>query len=111
MWVRFALTSDPALIDPELAGKKVFGLIWTTTPWTLPANLAIAFHPKYEYAAVDVDGDVYVVAADLLEATAEKCDWGERTSTGALSRQQARRHDVSASVYGADFGLASWAIT
>ena len=75
VWVRFALTSDPASDDPELAGKRVFGLIWTTTPWTLPANLAIAFHPKYEYVAVDVDGDVYVVAADLLEATAAKCDW------------------------------------
>ena len=75
VWVRFALTSDPALVHPELAGKRVFGLIWTTTPWTLPANLAIAFHPKYEYVAVDVDGDVYVVAADLLEATAAKCNW------------------------------------
>jgi len=32
VWVRFALTSDPTLIDPELAGKKLFGLIWTTTP-------------------------------------------------------------------------------
>jgi isoleucyl-tRNA synthetase len=76
VWVRFALTSDPTLIDPELAGKKLFGLIWTTTPWTLPANLAIAFHPKYEYVAVEAgDGDVYVVAADLLEVTASKCGW------------------------------------
>jgi isoleucyl-tRNA synthetase len=75
VWVRFALTSDPALIDPELAGRKVFGLIWTTTPWTLPANLAIAYHPKFQYVAVEVDGDTYVVAADLLEATAAKCRW------------------------------------
>lgn len=75
VWVRFALTSDPALIDPELAGKKVFGLIWTTTPWTLPANLAIAYHPKYEYVAVEVEGDTYIVAADLLEPTAAKCGW------------------------------------
>ena len=75
VWVRFALTSDPVLVDPELVGKKVFGLIWTTTPWTLPANLAIAYHPKFEYVAVDVDGDVYIVAADLLEATAAKCGW------------------------------------
>ena len=52
IWVRFALTSDPAAIDPALAGKKVYGLIWTTTPWTIPANMAIAFHPKFEYAAV-----------------------------------------------------------
>ncbi len=75
VWVRFALTSDPALIHPELAGKTVYGLIWTTTPWTLPANLAIAFNPKYEYVAVEVDGASYVVAVDLLEATAAKCNW------------------------------------
>jgi isoleucyl-tRNA synthetase len=87
VWVRFALTSDPAAIDPALAGKKVFGLIWTTTPWTLPANLAIAFHPKYQYVAVEVDdavgeadaqamtSGVYIVAAELLEVTAAKCNW------------------------------------
>ncbi len=75
VWVRFFLASDPAQIDPELAGKDVCGLIWTTTPWTLPANLAIAYHPKFEYAAVDVDGRVYLVAVDLIEATARKCGW------------------------------------
>jgi isoleucyl-tRNA synthetase len=75
IWVRFALTSDPAKIHAALAGRKVYGLIWTTTPWTIPSNMAIAFHPKYEYAAVDVAGDVYIVAADLLEATAKACDW------------------------------------
>jgi isoleucyl-tRNA synthetase len=75
IWVRFALTSDPARIDPALAGRKVYGLIWTTTPWTIPANMAIAYHPKFEYVAVDVAGDVYIVAADLLTATAEKAGW------------------------------------
>ncbi|MBS1983641.1 MAG: class I tRNA ligase family protein, partial [Bdellovibrionales bacterium] len=39
VWVRFALVSDPTAIDPALAGKQVYGLIWTTTPWTLPANM------------------------------------------------------------------------
>jgi isoleucyl-tRNA synthetase len=75
IWVRFALASDPAKIDPALAGRKVYGLIWTTTPWTIPANMAIAYHPKFEYVAVDVSGDVYIVANDLLSATAEKCAW------------------------------------
>ena len=75
IWVRFALTSDPAAIDPGLAGKRVFGLIWTTTPWTIPANLAISFHPKFRYVAVDVAGDVYIVAKDLLAATAEATGW------------------------------------
>src|SRR6478735_10931756 len=75
--VRFALTSDPAKIHPDLAGRNVYGLIWTTTPWTIPANMAIAFHPKFEYVALDVAGDVYLVAAELVKVTAEKCGWEE----------------------------------
>ncbi|MGI8743847.1 MAG: isoleucine--tRNA ligase [Bryobacteraceae bacterium] len=82
IWVRFALTSDPALIDPALAGREVFGLIWTTTPWTIPANAAIAYHAKFEYAAVETGGQVYVVAVELLAATARKCGW---TDTKALA--------------------------
>jgi isoleucyl-tRNA synthetase len=77
IWVRFALTSDPALIDPALTGRKVYGLIWTTTPWTIPANVAIAFHPKFEYVAVEVGGDVYIVALELLKTVAEKLGWSD----------------------------------
>src|SRR5258707_570107 len=75
IWVRFALSSDPAKIHPALAGCKIYGLIWTTTPWTIPANMAIAYHPKFEYVAAEVKDEVYIVAADLLKATAEKCGW------------------------------------
>ena len=77
IWVRFELVSDPAAIDAALASKKVWGLIWTTTPWTIPANMAICFHPKYRYVAVEVDDNVYIVAKDLLAATAEACGWQE----------------------------------
>jgi isoleucyl-tRNA synthetase len=77
IWVRFALSSDPSEIDPALAGRKVYGLIWTTTPWTIPANLGIAYHPRFEYVAAEVDGEVYIVALELLKATAEKCNWPE----------------------------------
>jgi isoleucyl-tRNA synthetase len=73
--VRFKLISDPAKIHPDLAGREVYGLIWTTTPWTIPANMAIAYNPKFEYVAVDVAGPVFIVAADLLKVTAEKCGW------------------------------------
>jgi isoleucyl-tRNA synthetase len=75
IWVRFRMTSDPAKAHPALAGRPVYGVIWTTTPWTMPANMAIAYHPKFEYAAVDVAGDVYIIAAELLKVTAEKCGW------------------------------------
>jgi len=77
IWVRFALTSPPEKIHPDLKGKKVYGLIWTTTPWTIPANMAVAFHPEFDYVAVDVAGDVYVVAKDRLAATADACGWKE----------------------------------
>jgi isoleucyl-tRNA synthetase len=57
-------------------GKPVFVLIWTTTPWTLPANLGIAVNPNFDYAAVDVGQEIYIVAKDLVEAVAEKCGLG-----------------------------------
>ncbi len=75
IWVRFALSSDPAQIDPALAGQKVYTVIWTTTPWTIPANMAIAFHPKFEYAAVSTGEEVYIVAEELREATRDVCGW------------------------------------
>jgi len=77
IWVRFPLVSEPAKIDPALAGRRLWGLIWTTTPWTIPANMAIAFHPKLEYAAVEASGDVYLVAEPLVEVTAAQCGWGQ----------------------------------
>ena len=57
---------------PELKGKNVFVIIWTTTPWTLPANLAIAFHPDFDYVAVEQGDEVYIVAEGRVEALREK---------------------------------------
>jgi isoleucyl-tRNA synthetase len=69
IYVKFPLQDDLSADYPVLAGKPVAVVIWTTTPWTLPANLAIALHPDLEYAAVDVGGgEVYIVARDLVDA-------------------------------------------
>ena len=65
VWVKYALAEDPARLDPALAGKKVFTVIWTTTPWTLPASMAVAFHPDAEYVALESGGEVYIVAQQL----------------------------------------------
>jgi isoleucyl-tRNA synthetase len=73
IWVRYALLDDPATIDPALAGKKVWTIIFTTTPWTLPASMAVAFHPDEEYVALEAGGDVYIVASKLAKETAAKC--------------------------------------
>jgi isoleucyl-tRNA synthetase len=81
VWVKYALTSDPAKIDPRLAGKKVSTIIWTTTPWTLPASMAVAFHPDEQYVAFEIPGDnsnagVYIVAEKLAQATMDTCFHG-----------------------------------
>ncbi len=73
VWVKYALTSDPAALDPALAGRKVSTIIWTTTPWTLPASMAVAFHPELEYVALESAGEVYLVADALATVTREKC--------------------------------------
>ncbi len=52
---------------PDLAGRGVSVLIWTTTPWTIPSNLAVAFHPDFDYGAYDVDGHIVLVAEGLAE--------------------------------------------
>ena len=74
IYVEFQL--DPASADelgaraPALRGRDVSVLIWTTTPWTIPSNLAIAFHPEFDYAAYEVDGRAVIVAEALAPAVA-----------------------------------------
>jgi isoleucyl-tRNA synthetase len=73
VWVKYGLLDDPAKIDAALAGKKVNTIIWTTTPWTLPASMAVAFHPDEEYVALESGGEVYIVASKLAKDAAAKC--------------------------------------
>jgi isoleucyl-tRNA synthetase len=78
IYVRYRLTSDPSAIDPALEGKQVSTIIWTTTPWTLPASLAVAFHPDFDYVALKTaDGNIYIVAEALAAATIAACNLGE----------------------------------
>ena len=86
VYVKFPLRSDPALIDPALAGRNVFVLIWTTTPWTLPANLGIAVHPDFEYSAFAHGEEVYIVASELLDSVAEKCGFLRQVQYESISR-------------------------
>src|SRR2546430_2017166 len=79
VWVKYRLQSDPRTIDPQLADRRIQGgkpistIIWTTTPWTLPASMAVAFHPDEEYVALETDKDIFLVAEPLSQATAGKC--------------------------------------
>jgi isoleucyl-tRNA synthetase len=67
IYVKFALQDDVSAAIPALAGKQIFVVIWTTTPWTIPANLAIALHPDFDYCALEVNGQVLVVAEGLKD--------------------------------------------
>jgi isoleucyl-tRNA synthetase len=75
IYVEFPLASDSAAElgarVPALAGKDVSVLIWTTTPWTIPSNLAIAFHPELDYAAYDIDHRAVIVAEALAQKVGE----------------------------------------
>jgi len=67
IYVKFPMTSDISSVLPKLAGETVSVVIWTTTPWTIPANLAIAFHKDFDYVAVKVRGEVLIFAGELLD--------------------------------------------
>ncbi|MGH9600035.1 MAG: isoleucine--tRNA ligase [Terracidiphilus sp.] len=83
IYVRYRLSSAPEAIDSALAGREVSTIIWTTTPWTLPASLAVAFHPDFEYVALaagaEANAPVYIVAGELAAQTAAACGLGETT--------------------------------
>lgn len=71
IYVSFAVTDGKDALDGD---EKV--IIWTTTPWTLPANLAISVHPDLEYVVVEVENENYVLAEELLEHVSEELEWG-----------------------------------
>jgi isoleucyl-tRNA synthetase len=66
VWVKFPLKSVPPSLAQHLNGRQAFAVIWTTTPWTLPANLAIAVHPTPRYVALELGDEIYVVGRERV---------------------------------------------
>ncbi len=73
IYVKFWLHDAPA--EFRAVADKVAVLIWTTTPWTLPANVAVTLAPEADYVGVDTGGEVLVIAEELVEQVAEAADW------------------------------------
>jgi len=81
VYVKFPLSNDTVdgkafkreVLGSEDDPRQIFFLIWTTTPWTLPANLGIAVNPNFEYAAIENGAEVYIVADELVGMVADKC--------------------------------------
>jgi isoleucyl-tRNA synthetase len=104
IFVEFLLAPDSvselAARVPALAGRDVSVLIWTTTPWTIPSNLAIAFHPEFAYGAYDVDGRAVILAEALAtrvgEATGRRLAAPIARMTGAELERIRFRHPLYA---------------
>jgi isoleucyl-tRNA synthetase len=73
IYVRFPLLDDPNKLFEGIS--NVYTIIWTTTPWTIPANLACAFHPEFNYDLVKVGLNHYLVLQDLVPKIAEALGW------------------------------------
>jgi isoleucyl-tRNA synthetase len=75
VYVRFRMV-DEAVKELDLPIEKpLYAIIWTTTPWTLPANLAIAVKPEFEYSVIEHDGVNYLLATELVTAVTQKFGW------------------------------------
>lgn len=85
VYVKFPIKKEEAQKAYNAAGLDInnplYIVIWTTTPWTLPANLAVAVHPRLEYIFVQKNNtdEVYIVAVDLLESFANNIGWEENS--------------------------------
>ncbi len=87
IYVKFPFP-DAVKLDPALEGKNVSIVIWTTTPWTLPANLGVSFNPGFEYSAVEVGDEVSIVASGLLERVASTLGWTDYKVIGVYSGEK-----------------------
>lgn len=75
--VAFPAKQLPEGVFPKTPRTNLSFLIWTTTPWTLPANLGISVHPDFEYVTVQVKDQCYILAKVLLHQVAGACGWKE----------------------------------
>ena len=87
-----ASASDRAELAAAHKAGKLFAVIWTTTPWTLPANLGISLNPTFDYVALKAGDRYYVVAARLAEAVAKECSLTVEKSI-ALDREALKSLD------------------
>jgi len=68
IFVKFPMLDQVEVGGVTLSSEDSYIVIWTTTPWTIPSNMAIAFHPEYPYVIVEVEGEKLVMAKDLVDS-------------------------------------------
>lgn len=104
IYVRFKFDDESTKKIQNLIGTEnssIYSVIWTTTPWTIPSNMAISMHPKFEYTFFEKGGEVYVIAQGLLGAFLADVQWEESdinvigSCTGAELELLATRHPLA----------------
>lgn len=89
VYVKFKVTDDKGkLAKLEIDLDKTYFVIWTTTTWTLPGNLAICLGPEYDYTAVQANGENYIMAAELVKPTMEAAGISDYTTTGTIKGKE-----------------------
>ncbi|MCK8823706.1 isoleucine--tRNA ligase [Fuchsiella alkaliacetigena] len=73
IYVKFPVKESWKVGDTELTAAESYVVIWTTTPWTIPSNMAISVHPDFEYVVVEAEGELLVLAKELLDEVMEIC--------------------------------------
>ena len=102
VYVKFALTAESLERIPEATRNNTSVLIWTTTPWTLPANLAICLHPDLDYVAVQAGDDVLILAEGLLERALQICGIEKHTIVARFKGQELEGLVCRHPLYGRD---------
>jgi isoleucyl-tRNA synthetase len=90
IYVKFPYTGDRSPVFAGYPDKPISMLIWTTTPWTLPANLAIAIHPDFTYAVIETDKEIYIALKDLVEDIMGRAEISGYRIIGKISPQVLR---------------------
>ncbi|MBQ2711888.1 MAG: isoleucine--tRNA ligase, partial [Clostridia bacterium] len=88
VFVKFPAVKVPDSLAALAEGKRLSFVIWTTTPWTLPGNLAISLNPSFEYAVVAVEGEAYVIAKELVEGVMKECGVEEYAVLGTVKGEE-----------------------
>lgn len=91
IYVKFPYAGDKMGPVKNFPDKPVFMLIWTTTPWTLPANLAIAIHPEFTYVAVETGKEIYIVLRDLVEEIMNRASISGYRTLGEIAPEELRK--------------------
>ncbi|WP_338781822.1 isoleucine--tRNA ligase [Metabacillus sp. FJAT-52054] len=95
IFVAFDVADGKGVLEED---EKI--IIWTTTPWTIPANLGIAVHPDLEYSVVRANGSKYVIASELLHSVAKELEWENHELVRTIKGKEMERISAKHPIYG-----------